>query len=35
VRTPVTELLQALAREIVRDRHDPGWMSAEDVLARL
>jgi 2-dehydropantoate 2-reductase len=35
VRTPVNELLQALARETVRDRHDPGWMSAEDVLARL
>ncbi len=35
VPTPVNELLQALARETVRDRHEPGWIAAEDVLARL
>jgi 2-dehydropantoate 2-reductase len=35
VPTPVNELLQALARETVRDRHEPGWITAEDVLARL
>ena len=35
VPTPVNELLQALARETVRDCHEPGWMSAEDVLARV
>ncbi len=35
VRTPVNELLQALARETARDRHPPGWLSADDVLARL
>ncbi len=35
VPTPANELLQALARETVRDRHDPGWLSAADVLGRL
>jgi 2-dehydropantoate 2-reductase len=35
VPTPVNELLQALARETARDRHEPGWIAAEDVLARL
>ncbi len=33
--TPVNELLQALARETVRDRHAPGWLTPDDVLARL
>ncbi|HWK17772.1 MAG TPA: ketopantoate reductase C-terminal domain-containing protein, partial [Solirubrobacteraceae bacterium] len=33
--TPVNELLQALARETVRDRHEPGWITAEHALARL
>lgn len=33
--TPINERLQALARETVRDRHDPGWLPAEEVLARL
>jgi 2-dehydropantoate 2-reductase len=33
--TPVNELLQALARETVRDEHEPGWLSPDDVLARL
>ena len=35
VPTPVNELLQALARETLRERRQPGWISAEDVLARL
>lgn len=35
VPTPVNELLQRLARETVTGQHDPGWLSAEDVLARL
>ncbi len=35
VPTPANELLQVLARETVRDHHAPGWLSAEDVLARL
>ena len=35
VPTPVNELLQALMREMLRDRHAPGWLSPEDVLARL
>ena len=35
VPTPVNELLQELAWETVRGGHAPGWMSAEDVLARL
>ena len=33
--TPVNELLQALMREMLRDRHTPGWLSPEDVLARV
>lgn len=33
--TPVNALLQELSRETVRERHDPGWMPAADVLARL
>ncbi len=33
--TPVNELLQELGRETVRDLHAPGWLSTEDVLARL
>ncbi len=35
VPTPVNELLEELARETLHDRHEPGWLSAEDVLARL
>jgi 2-dehydropantoate 2-reductase len=35
VPTPVNELLQSLAREMVRERHGPGWLSPEQVLARL
>lgn len=35
VPTPVNELLQTLARTTVRDHHQPGWLSAEDVLATL
>jgi 2-dehydropantoate 2-reductase len=35
VPTPVNELLQALAWETVRGGHEPGWMSADEVLARL
>jgi 2-dehydropantoate 2-reductase len=35
VPTPVNQLLQALARETLRDRHAPGWLSADEVLARL
>ncbi len=35
VPTPANELLQELARETVRDHHAPGWLSGEDVLARL
>ena len=33
--TPVNELLQALARETVRDRHAPGWLTPGEILARL
>ncbi len=33
--TPVNELLQALAHETLRDRHAPGWLSPDEVLARL
>jgi 2-dehydropantoate 2-reductase len=32
---PVNELLQALARETIRGGHQPGWLSPEEVLARL
>jgi 2-dehydropantoate 2-reductase len=35
VPTPVNELLQTLARKTIRDRHEPGWLSAGQVLARL
>ena len=35
VPTPVNELLQSLAQEMVRDRRQPGWLSAEDILARV
>ncbi len=35
VPTPVNELLAELGRETVRDLHPPGWLSAEEVLARL
>jgi 2-dehydropantoate 2-reductase len=35
VATPVNELLQSLARETVRDRRRPGWLSAAEVLARV
>ncbi len=35
VPTPVNELLQALALETLRDRHSPGWLSPDEVLARL
>jgi 2-dehydropantoate 2-reductase len=35
VRTPVNELLQRLARDLVRDGASPGSMSADDVLAQL
>ncbi len=33
--TPVNQLLQSLAHETVRHGRKPGWLSAEDVLARL
>jgi 2-dehydropantoate 2-reductase len=35
VPTPVNDLLQALARESLQDGHSPGWLSPQDVLARL
>jgi len=35
VPTPVNALMQALARETVREGRAPGWMPAERVLARL
>ncbi len=35
VPTPVNELLQGLMREMLRDRHAPGWLSPDEVLARL
>jgi 2-dehydropantoate 2-reductase len=35
VPTPVNRLLQELAHETVRRGHQPGWMSAGEVLARL
>jgi 2-dehydropantoate 2-reductase len=35
VPTPVNELLQVLGHETARSLHSPGWLSAEDVLARL
>ncbi len=35
VATPVNALLQTLARETIRDRHEPGWLSAGQVLARM
>jgi 2-dehydropantoate 2-reductase len=35
VPTPVNELLQALMREMLRDRRPPGWLSPDEVLARL
>jgi 2-dehydropantoate 2-reductase len=33
--TPVNELLQVLAHETLRSRRSPGWLSADEVLARL
>lgn len=35
VPTPVNELLQSLAQQMVRERRRPGWLSTEDVMARL
>lgn len=35
VPAPVNQLIQELARETVRDGHDPGWLSPAEVLARL
>ena len=35
VATPVNELLQSLARETVRERRHPGWLTAAEVLARI
>jgi 2-dehydropantoate 2-reductase len=35
VPTPVNELLQALGHETARGLHSPGWLSADQVLARL
>lgn len=35
VPTPVNELLQSLAQQTVRERRRPGWLSADDVLARV
>jgi 2-dehydropantoate 2-reductase len=35
VPTPVNELLQSLAQQTVRERRRPGWLSAEDILARI
>ena len=33
--TPVNELLQALAWQTVRERRLPGWLTPQEVLARL
>ena len=33
--TPVNELLQSLAHDTLRESRSPGWLSAEEVLARL
>jgi 2-dehydropantoate 2-reductase len=33
--TPVNRLMQQLVLEMVRDGHAPGWLSAQEVLARL
>jgi 2-dehydropantoate 2-reductase len=35
IATPVNDLLQSLARETIRERRRPGWLSAADVLARV
>ncbi len=35
VATPVNALLQRLAEQTARERHHPGWMTAEQVLAEL
>jgi len=35
VPTPVNELLQVVARETVRDGHEPGWLTSAELLARL
>lgn len=35
VEAPINELLQELARDMVRDGRAPGWLSAEQVLGRL
>jgi 2-dehydropantoate 2-reductase len=34
VDAPINELLQELAREMVRDGHAPGWLPAREVLRR-
>ncbi len=33
--TPVNELLLSLVQQMVRERLQPGWLSAEEVLARI
>jgi 2-dehydropantoate 2-reductase len=35
VPTPVNALLQGLAHETIRDRHQPGWLPAAEILERL
>jgi 2-dehydropantoate 2-reductase len=35
VPTPVNALLQSLAQEMVREHRQPGWLSADEVLARV
>ncbi len=35
VATPVNELLQHLVRTMIREDREPGWLTPEDVLARL
>jgi 2-dehydropantoate 2-reductase len=35
VEAPLNRLLQELARETLRDRHQPGWLSPDQVLGRV
>jgi 2-dehydropantoate 2-reductase len=35
VPTPVNELLQSLAHQTVREKRSPGWLTADELLARL
>lgn len=35
VPTPVNALLQSLVQQTVRERRQPGWLSADDVLAQI